>query len=109
MVGRHRRLARPTLIDDVRQLVGHVDAEGVVPAVVEPVLKLVRGVLFEHVDVEFALPGEPRERQVTAAHSKAPKVVTPTRHVVEHLGYDHLGRHSAERSQVRSHRLGPLV
>ena len=58
MVGRDRRLARPALIDDVRQLVGHVDAEGVLPAVVEPVLELVRGVLFEHVDVEFALAGE---------------------------------------------------
>ena len=80
MVGRHRRLSRPACIDDVRQLVGHVDAEGIVPAVVEPVLELARGVLFEHVDVEFALPGEPREREVAAAHvadERHDRVVAP--------------------------------
>ena len=67
VVGRNQGLPRPTLLDDAEKLAGDVDAEAVVPPVLEPPLELEGGVVVEHVHVQLALPGEAGEGQVAAA------------------------------------------
>ena len=64
VVRRNQLLARPALLDDLRQLLGDVDAVGVVPTILEPGGELVGGVLVQHVDVQLALSGKAGERQV---------------------------------------------
>ena len=67
VVRRNRFRARPTLVDDLDQFFGDVDAQPVVPAVLEPLGQLVAGVVVQHVDVEFALLGQAGEGEVAAA------------------------------------------
>ncbi len=60
-------LARPALVDDVRQFGRDVDAPAVGPAVGKPARQLLRGVLVDDVDVEFTLAGEAGKGEVAAA------------------------------------------
>ena len=64
---RNRFLPRPAPPDDRGQLVRHVDAPAVVPALLEPRRELFARVVVEHVDVELALTGQPGLREVAAA------------------------------------------
>ena len=73
--GRDGRLARPALLDDLDQLVGDVDRPAIVPAIFEPALELVAGVVVEHVDVQLALRRQARQRQVAAAEKADRRVV----------------------------------
>lgn len=58
---------RPTLVDNRRQFLRDVEAEPVAPAVVEPALEFLAGVVVEHIDVQFALLRQAREGEVAAA------------------------------------------
>ena len=69
-----RLFPRPAFLDDLDQLVGDVDAPAVVPAVLEPVGKLCRGVVIEHIDVQLALLGQPGESEVAAAQKAGDRV-----------------------------------
>ena len=67
MVGRDQSLARPAFLDDLDQFLSDVDAEPIVPPVLEPFLQFESGIVVEHVDVQLALPGKAGESQVAAA------------------------------------------
>ena len=67
VVGRYQRFPRPTLFNDLKQLVRDVNAEAVVPPVLEPLLELESGVVVENVHVQLALPGQTGEGQVAAS------------------------------------------
>jgi len=58
---------RPTVVDDVDEFLGDVDAEPVVSSILEPCGELVAGIMVKDIYVEFALLGEPGQSQVTAA------------------------------------------
>lgn len=57
----------PTLVDDGGDFFGDIDAPFVGPAVVEPVRKLVAGVVIDDIYVELALAREAGEGQIAAA------------------------------------------
>lgn len=54
-VRRQHVLARPTLFDDLNEFFGDVQAPVVIPAAFEPTGQLLRGVMVEHVHIQFAL------------------------------------------------------
>ena len=58
---------RPTGVDDGHQFLGDIEAESVVPPLLEPPGELGAGIVIQDIDVEFALPGEAGQGQVTAA------------------------------------------
>ena len=53
---------RPTLIDDRRQFLGDVEREAVVPAVIEPGLQLLAGVVIKNIDIQLSLLCETGKR-----------------------------------------------
>ena len=61
VVGRYQRFSRPTLFDDLDQLVGDVHTVAVVPSILEPLLELESGIVVEHVHVQLALSLEARK------------------------------------------------
>ncbi len=67
MIGRERLFTRPAFLDDLDQFIGDVDAPAVAPAILEPLGELLRGVVIEHIDVQFALLGQAGKREVAAA------------------------------------------
>jgi hypothetical protein len=62
VIGRDQFGARPTLFDDLSKFGRDIEAETVIPAVVEPPGQLAGSVLFQHIDVEFALARPARRR-----------------------------------------------
>ena len=64
MIGRHQTFARPALIDDIGQFLGYIDAPAIAPALFKPSDQLITGVVFQHVNVQFALFGQAREGEV---------------------------------------------
>ena len=67
VVRRYQRLPRPALFDDLEQFVRDVDAEPVVPPVLEPFRELERSVVVENVHVQLALCRQTGEGQVAAS------------------------------------------
>ena len=67
VVGRDQFLSCPTLLDNLDEFFRDIDAPTVVPPVFEPFGKFLAGVVIQHVDVEFALKGKSRLREVAAA------------------------------------------
>ena len=57
----------PSCVDDLDQFLRDVDAEAVIPAILEPLGELIAGIVVQHVDVQFAMIGQAGERQVAAA------------------------------------------
>jgi hypothetical protein len=66
---------RPAFVNDLDEFLGDVHAPAVVPAVVEPLFEFLRGVVVEHVHVEFALLGEAGEGEVAGAEEGGDGVV----------------------------------
>jgi hypothetical protein len=66
-IGAHQLFTRPTVFDNLRQLVGEVDGAEVVPAVVEPLEQFLGGVLLDDIHIQFALLRQPCQSQVAAA------------------------------------------
>ncbi len=66
-------LRGPRLVDRAHQLLREVERESVAVAIVEPPRELVAGVDVQHVDVELALPRQPREREVAAPEEGDPR------------------------------------
>ena len=57
VVGRDDLVARPTLLDNLDQLGGDIDAPSIVPLVFEPIGEFLRGIAIEDVNVQFSLIG----------------------------------------------------
>ena len=76
-------LARPALVDDLREFQGDIDGPAVRPAVLEPLRELLRGVGVNHVHVQLTLPFQAREGQVAAAHVRHARrgVIRPVQEV----------------------------
>ena len=49
---------RPTVVDDINEFLRDVDAEFVIPTILEPLVQLVAGIMVKDINVEFALLGE---------------------------------------------------
>ena len=57
VIGRNRNHTRPTLLDDLDQLFGDIDAPLVIPPILEPFGQLECGIMVHHIDVQLALEG----------------------------------------------------
>ncbi len=67
VIGERSLFPRPTTVDNLRQFLRDVQTPTVVPAVIEPLLEFVAGVVVKHVHVEFALLGQTCQREIAAA------------------------------------------
>ena len=66
IIWRQRHFARPALFDDLHQLGGNVHAPFVVPAVFKPFRELKRGVVVNHIHIEFTLIRQTRKCKIAA-------------------------------------------
>ena len=66
VVWRDRIRSCPTVIDDIDQFLGDVDAEAVIPPILEPVSQLVASIMVKDIYIEFALLRKPGQRQIAA-------------------------------------------
>jgi len=55
MIRGYRLGARPTGVDDLNEFLGNVNAEPVVPTFIEPLGKLVTGVVVQEIYIEFTM------------------------------------------------------
>lgn len=60
--------ARPTLLNQLSERIGQIESQFVLPALIEPLLEFLRGILLDHIHIEFPLLGKSRKGEVTAAH-----------------------------------------
>ena len=67
LIRRRPRLARPALVDQLRQLTADVETEAVAPVPLEPCPERIARRAVDQLDVELALPREPGEGEVAAA------------------------------------------
>ena len=67
VVGRNQSLASPAFLNDLNQFLGDVEAEAIIPAIIEPLREFLRGIVIKNVNIEFPLSRKPRHCQVAAA------------------------------------------
>ena len=60
----------PTLVDNVGELLGDVDTPSVCPAILEPSLQFLAGIVIQNVDIQFTLALQTGERQIAAAKER---------------------------------------
>src|ERR1700674_1999746 len=70
-----RLFSCPTVIDDLDQFIRDVEAPLIAPAILEPLLQLVAGVLIEDIDIQFSLLRKTGEGQVAATKKTSRRVV----------------------------------
>ena len=75
IIGRKQLFARPAFVDDLGQFLRDIEAPAIVPAVVEPRLQLLAGVVVEDIDVQLALARQPGEGEVAAAHKAGDGII----------------------------------
>jgi len=75
VIRRYQPRAGPALVDDVGQFPGDIDTPAVMPALLEPAGQFVAGDVFQHVDIQFALPGQSGQGEVAAADKAGDRVV----------------------------------
>jgi len=64
VIGRQQTLACPAFLDHGDKFLSDVQAARIIPTILEPAMQLLRGILVEHVDVEFALALKPGHREI---------------------------------------------
>ena len=67
VIRRNQLSACPALVDDLDQFLGDIDAEPVIPAVLEPLGQLIAGIMVENIHIQFSLLRQSGEGQVAAA------------------------------------------
>lgn len=74
-VGWNYFLPRPAFLNDLNQLLCDINAPAVLPAILKPLGQFLRGVLIEHIDVEFTLFGKTRKRQIARSQKSRDRIV----------------------------------